>query len=650
MPVTNRSKLLRLTVRNIGCIGNEGVAIELDNIVCLVGKNNAGKSTILRAYELAKGTVAFDVARDRSQYAGPEQPSEIQLDVHIPEGIGNVDAKWKVEQDDMLVVKSRWQWSPPGFQKVRTTWDPAAGPDGCGAWAEDVKAGGADPVFGSRLPRPLRIGSLDDPAKTEETLLVLALEPLLANLERERTNPESNLAQAISSVSAHMDVLSATHEEHFNQIAERVSTGFKGIFPELDVRLKVGAAPLVPKVIDLVKGGSNLYVKDGAAETALSQQGTGARRALFWSMLQVHNELSRAKELRAEYRKRLDKELSEAEKKLGKAKEAEKAALKASADEARARLAAHDDGAPIPDSPEDPAFPGYLLLIDEPENALHPMAARAAQRHLYKLAESPDWQVIMTTHSPYFINPFEDHTTIVRLERANNSDTAPIEPKTYRSDLIKFDGNDKQRLQALQHIDPSFSEIFFGSYPVLVEGDTEHAAFMAAILEREHALADKVTVIRARGKAILVPLIKVMAHFKISFGIAHDSDSPFNKNGHRNGMWTENDKIRNALVKAREAGVLARHRVSVPDFERLLEGEEESTDKPLNTYLRVSQDDELAQKVQQILSELLGSNQHDPFKDGALGERTYLDWLREHTLAWALANGEAGDIRFKGLA
>lgn len=59
MPGENRSKLLRMTVRNIGCIGNEGVEIELDNIVCLVGKNNAGKSTILRAYELAKGTASL---------------------------------------------------------------------------------------------------------------------------------------------------------------------------------------------------------------------------------------------------------------------------------------------------------------------------------------------------------------------------------------------------------------------------------------------------------------------------------------------------------------------------------------------------------------------------------------------------------------
>ena len=537
MAGANRSKLVRITVRNIGCIGNDGVEIELDNVVCLVGRNNAGKSTILRAYELAKGSAQFSESKDRCLYAPGDQPCEVQLQVHIPEGIGNVDAKWKTERDGLLIVRSRWQWAAPNFEKVRTTWDPTAGPDGLGDWAEDGKAGGADPVFGSRLPRPLRIGSLDDAAKTEEMLLTLALGPLVAGLEKERINPLSELSQAIDGVTQRLNTLSGAHQAHFNAISGRVSAGFKGVFPRLDVKLTVGASPLVPKLGELIKTGSSLKVQDGVAETALGQQGTGARRALFWSMLQVHNELSRDNEVRLEFRKRLDKELTEAEKK--KAKEAAKAKPKAEEVQAfdetittlKAQLQAHDEGAPIPDSPDDPAFPGYLLLIDEPENALHPMAARAAQRHLYKLAASPDWQVIMTTHSPHFVNPFEDHTTIVRLERAGEGEAAPMAPKTYRSDLIEFEGEDKQRLQALQHVDPSFSEVFFGSYPILVEGDTEHAAFMSSIIERQHGLMDRVTVIRARGKAILVPLIKVMTHFKIDFGVVHDADSPFNKTG-----------------------------------------------------------------------------------------------------------------------
>ncbi len=645
----NRSKLVRMTVRNIGCIGNEEVEISLDNVVCLVGKNNSGKSTILRAYELAKGSVQFEKDRDRYQHAEDDQPSDVVLEVHIPEGIGNIHADWKTEQDGLLIVKSRWQWSAPDFQKVRTTWNPKGGENGTGAWDPDKNAAGLDNVFTARLPRPLRIGSLDDAAKTEEMLLTLALTPLLANLERERKNSESELAIAIASVSGHIDSLSETHKEHFNQIAKNVTTGFQSVFPSLGVRLDIAAAPLVPKIEDLVKKGSGLRITDGKANTSLDQQGTGARRALFWAMLQVHNELSREREIRDDFKKKLEKDLAEEEKKKKKAKPENLAEIEAKIADLNAQLAAHNDGAPIPESPEDPALPGYLLLIDEPENALHPMAARAAQRHLYKLAESPDWQVMMTTHSPYFINPFEDHTTIVRLERATDENNSPIEPKTYRSDLITFEGDDKQRLQALQHIDPGFAEVFFGSYPVLVEGDTEHAAFMAAIIEKQHELMERVTVIRARGKAILVPLIKVLKHFKISFGIIHDSDAPFRRNGDNNGMWTENGKIWTAIKQARETGVTIRHRVSIPDFERFLGGDEESKDKPLNAYQKVTNEAALSGQVQILLDELLSSEQHEPFQaDAPINDTNYLGKLRTEVIKWASENSLAENLRFKG--
>lgn len=643
--MNNRSKLVRMTVRNIGCIGNDGVTIELDKVVCLVGKNNSGKSTILRAYELAKGSQAFVPARDRCQSAPAEAPSEIELEVHIPEGIGNVDANWKIAKDGLLIVRSRWQWTAPLYQKERTTWDPKTSD-----WAVDNKAGGADPVFTSRLPRPLRIGSLlDDAEKMEGMLLTLALTPLLSAIERERGNADSELSKSINDVLKQIGILSANHQDHFNAIAQKVTTGFKGVFPKLDVRLNVAPAEWTPKIDSVVKDSSGLLIKDGKVDTSLDQQGTGARRTLFWAMLQVHNEITRDKEVREDYKKKLQKTIADESKKLPKYKDAQLEELQQKIADLNALLAAHEDGAAIPDSPDDPALPGYLLLIDEPENALHPMAARAAQRHLYKLAESADWQVMMTTHSPYFINPLEDHTTIVRLERSTDDDDSPIEPKTYRSDSITFEGDEKKRLQALQHIDPSLAEIFFGSYPILVEGDTEHAAFMSSILEKQHELVDRVTLIRARGKAILVPLISVMRHFKIDFGIVHDCDPPFTKKGDKNGMWTENDKIRNAVLAARAAGVTVRHRVSIPDFERYLGGDEESKDKPLNAYRMVTEDAGLSAKVQTLLNDLLLSEQHEPFPDAILkASPDYLNVLFKSLIEWAAMQGIQDMPRFKG--
>ena len=90
--------------------------------------------------------------------------------------------------------------------------------------------------------------------------------------------------------------------------------------------------------------------------------------------------------------------------------------------EIQASIDSINAGGALPENAEDPALPGYILLIDEPENALHPLVARAAQRQLYQLSGQPEWQVMMTTHSPLFVNPAMDHTTILRLEREGAGD------------------------------------------------------------------------------------------------------------------------------------------------------------------------------------------------------------------------------------
>ncbi|WP_236784022.1 ATP-binding protein [Azospirillum humicireducens] len=296
--------MLSLTIRNIGCIGNDGLTVALDNIVCLVGQNNAGKSTVLRAYELAVGTISFDAARDRCQRAGKTDPSEIILDVHIPEGIGNIDEKWKDENlsPGLSVVRSRWQWTWPDFKRVRTTWLPTRElADGkidpeSGKWSEDGKAGGADPVFNSRLPRPLRIGSLDD-VTSEVELLKLALEPALTDLKAQSNKADSQFATTMAALTKLVTEQAEQHRTRFDEITTKVTDGFQKIFPGLTVRMDVQMASPSVKLDELLTKGSTLKVTDGGLETTLAQQGTGARRALFWAMLQVRSALTREKEV-----------------------------------------------------------------------------------------------------------------------------------------------------------------------------------------------------------------------------------------------------------------------------------------------------------------------------------------------------------------
>src|SRR4030042_5539723 len=174
----DRSRLVKMRIQNIGCIGPEGCEIALDSIICLVGSNNCGKTTILKAYELAVGTANFNQQDDLCKRSNG-LPASVEIWVHIPKGTANIAEKWKAEENGLLLVRSKWEWNPENsYAKVRSTWDPESN-----AYSTDDKASGLDTVFSSRLPGPSRIGSLEDPEEEHKKLLTLVLQPIADNLQ-----------------------------------------------------------------------------------------------------------------------------------------------------------------------------------------------------------------------------------------------------------------------------------------------------------------------------------------------------------------------------------------------------------------------------------------------------------------------------------
>ncbi len=52
--------------------------------------------------------------------------------------------------------------------------------------------------------------------------------------------------------------------------------------------------------------------------------------------------------------------------------------------------------------------PPKILLLEEPENGIHPRRIKEIMDYIFDLAEEKDLQVIMTTHSTYVIDQFKD--------------------------------------------------------------------------------------------------------------------------------------------------------------------------------------------------------------------------------------------------
>jgi predicted ATP-dependent endonuclease of OLD family len=281
---------------------------------------------------------------------------------------------------------------------------------------------------------------------------------------------------------------------------------------------------------------------------------------------------------------------------------------------------------------EDDGFlPGYMLLIDEPETALHPSAVRAAKEHLYTLASEAGWQVMLSTHHPAFIDPLKDHTTIVRLHRVD----AHLPPNIYRSEKIKFTEEEMENLKALMLFDSNVSEMFFGGHIVIVEGDTEFAALHEAmrINEARFPIDQRPLIIRARGKATIAILIRILAHFKIDFSVLHDIDSPKTKDGKRaSPAYSTNKNIADTISAARAEGVSIVYRCSCPNFEQHHKMSLPKKDKPFESWKAVRDDETVRGSILNLLQILINKSVDTelPPQDGTNYEEQLKVWITDN--------------------
>ena len=651
-----RSKLVKMKIVNLGCIGPEGLNVELDNLLCIVGPNNTGKSSVLRAYELAVGGEAFSKEQDLCKRANG-QPTIVEIWVHIPEGTTNIAEKWKVKENDLLLVRSKWVWNEEGNWKgQRYTWDPEIND-----YAEDGKASGLDTVFSSRLPKPFRIGTLEDPQQEHKKLLTLILQPVADALKNLLADEQSELSKTLKICTNLLKQPIAEEKKKLETIKTNINNSHSKIFPNLtvDFDIDIGEIEINP-LAELIRN-SGVKFQEWDDKVNWFQQGTGSQRALFWAMLQVRSKLKALADLEGQTKK----EIADCKKKIAKLEESMEGAKKedtirkkreeiTSLKQRIEQITACSPETLLEQQSSELFLPGYMLLIDEPEVALHPSAIRAASNYLYDLAKDPSWQIMLATHSPLFINPLQDHTTIVRLSRSEISPT----PNTFCVDGVSFSSNKdeekraRENLKMLNRFDTGLAEMFFGQRPILIEGDTEFAAFETVMnmYPDKYSASERPVLVRARGKYPLHLLVKVLTHFKVPFSILCDSDYPVRKDGKKNSAWTANLKIHGCIQEARQKGIRVTHRISIPNFEfehMPIEKDEHgfaketpSEEKPWRIVEAINSTSTVRDSVVKVLDELVASESKEVPFDGDFEEE-----LKKQVLKWA-QNNSPGDSRY----
>ncbi len=171
-----------------------------------------------------------------------------------------------------------------------------------------------------------------------------------------------------------------------------------------------------------------------------------------------------------------------------------------------------------------------VLLFEEPELYIHPHLMRRLKRALQEIAASPNWQVIISTHSPFLVDVAEDPLSLIILRRKLANDCPEI------TQLLQdpfLDGEpaqrDKKALRAAIDFHPTVTEAFFAQRVVLVEGDTElavlrHEKRLSDLAGIDEDKGDNTTIVSCGGKWTIPAMAQLLTKFGVPFRVIHDRD------------------------------------------------------------------------------------------------------------------------------
>lgn len=509
-------KLIELQIKNFGCIDENGITIKIDDIVVLIGPNNVGKTTSIRAYEMFANSGTILKIDDFYQNNENNQVEIAGVFGEITnEDKQQIGEKWIYKNSDKQdVIKYKWRWEKSGVKGEKYSWC-----DKEGKW-EKGGMGGWDSKIASCIPVPLKISPFDDSIQLENKIVELLTSAVKENVK----NDQSKVAKLLDQVNDLANEVKKQIAEELNKTTSRLQKNLNEVFPEHNVDI----APQADKIeVDkILATGTHLNVAGNDGKYyPLANQGSGLQRAFLWSAIEALADTGKMKSGRSTIESEKPK----------------------------------------------------MLLVEEPESFLHPPAVRLAREALYKIAELDNWQVMITTHSPIFIDVSKPHTTIIRVEKNEGA------TKIFSTEKAQFSDKERERLQMIRNCHPTINEFFFANKVILVEGDTEQVTFSQVKEER-------VTIINCRGKANIPMFEKILNHFGVEYIAVHDLDTPKSKRDGKfikNSMWTINEKI----IEEANKGLNGKVIVNIPDFERQFFGYLQSGDKPYNAILELQKEE-----------------------------------------------------------
>ncbi|MEZ4854304.1 ATP-dependent endonuclease [Flavobacterium sp.] len=473
-------KIISFGVNNFrgitGGLENNTIEFNNSNTIFLLGQNNVGKSSFLKAYEFFyKNTSAAveDIYR-----MNPENVIEFELVLQLDEFDFQKDSiankkeglkKW-LNPDNLLKIKRVLKpkiGAKISFEKTENyTWDYEQN----GWVAKNYGGIGLDTVFQAALPTPIFIKAMPTEAEGEAIINEILKQKANANLE---DKDRLELKEAQAKIQELQDKL--YNPESIQSYKEEVNKYFQSLFPNTKIELSEKdktkwTENSIGKSFAIHFEQNNNGEKDETIPTSHERIGHGAVRSAIFSLL-------------------LMKDVAEEFERVDNRKD-------------------------------------YIVLFEEPELFLHPKLMKQLRTLIYKVSETDTpYQVLCASHSPQMIDITKEKSSLVRMTKHNEGTRLFQINDEFLKDSkeIKTKEELKQEMNEILRFNPFICESFYADEVVLIEGPTEEIILRGYFNEVQ---IDKDIFIVNCGTVNNIPFFqKIFSRFNIKYHVICDSDA-----------------------------------------------------------------------------------------------------------------------------
>ena len=175
---------------------------------------------------------------------------------------------------------------------------------------------------------------------------------------------------------------------------------------------------------------------------------------------------------------------------------------------------------------EDDHVRSLIVCFEEPETYLHPSAANQMRDTIYELS-GQESQIVATTHSPFIIDLSRKPKQILNSLRCD-ANGAVASPFNVTAAYLALEDDAKAHVKMLLRVDDHVARVFFTKHIIIIEGDTEEVVIKETLKrlpkERYLKIVSDFEIVKARGKAAIIGLVKYLVAMGIAPIVVHDRD------------------------------------------------------------------------------------------------------------------------------